>query len=315
MSPNIPGVLCCGNLVHDIAVGPVTEPGWGRSTWVDFIEEGIGGNGANTAYTIAKLGVPVRLIGPLGSDEAGDRVLATLHSVGVDTSFIARSGLPTPTTVALVSPTGARALLHRLGASREAFQDPIEFTNNLVDGCTWFHLGNVFALPLLRPRAAHLVKSAHERGLAVSLDTGWDPRGEWIDMLGPCLAHVDLMFVNEDEARELTGTSDPAQAAADLMRRGVRTVVTKLGAAGCIVFSAKESAALPGFEVPVVDTTGAGDCFAGAFLAALQRGFSDRNAARFANAVGALSVQRFGGTTGLLNFDDTLAWMEGRSLR
>ena len=64
--------------------------------------------------------------------------------------------------------------------------------------------------------------------------------------------------------------------------------------------------------MPVVDTTGAGDCFVGGFLAALQHGLSYEEAARFANAVGALSVQRFGGTPGLLSFDDTLAWIAER---
>lgn len=302
-------VLCCGNLVHDIAVSPVAQVIWGRSTWVDSIEDGFGGNGANTSFALARLGTPVRLIGVIGGDEAGSRVLASLQSAGVDTAFVERSTLPTPTTVALVKPDGARALLHRLGASRDAFQNGIAWTAELTRGCSWFHLANVFALPQLRSRAGELAASARERGLAVSIDTGWDPRGEWMKVLGPCLTQAELLFVNEDEARELTGIADPERSAREFVRLGVRNVVVKLGAAGCLVCSAGESIPSPGFQVSVVDTTGAGDCFAGGFLAALQRGFSYPEAARFANAVGALSVQRFGGTPGLLSFDDTLAWM------
>lgn len=308
-SQNIPGILCCGNLVRDIAVGPVTEPGWGRSTWVDFIEEGIGGNGANTACALARLGIPARLIGLVGTDNAGDFVLAALESAGVDTRFVARSNLPTSSTVALVKPNGDRALLHRPGASRDAFKDRIELSEELTAGCSWFHLGNMFALPALRPRAAELIARARAQGLSISIDTGWDPRGEWMTVLAPCLDGADLLFVNEDEARELTGLANPTEAARALERHGVRTVVLKLGAAGCLVHSAGKSTASPGFRVNVVDTTGAGDTFAGGYLAALQRGFDHSEAARFANAVGALSVQKFGGTTNLLGFDETLAWI------
>jgi sugar/nucleoside kinase (ribokinase family) len=305
----ISGVLCCGNLVHDIAVSPISQVVWGRSIWVDSIEDGFGGNGANTSYTLAKLGTPVRLAGMVGSDDAGNRVVAILQAVGVDTSCVERCNLPTPATVALVNPDGARALLHRLGASKEAFKDPIEWTPELTRGCSWFHLANVFALPRLRPRAKEIVAQARENGLSVSIDTGWDARGEWMDVLGPCLPYTDLLFVNEDEARELTGSADPLDAARAFERQGARNVVVKLGAAGCLVCSGEHAVSSPGFRVKVVDTTGAGDCFAGGFLAALQHGFSYVEAAHFANAVGALSVQRFGGTPGLLNFEDTLTWI------
>ena len=307
--PSSSGVLCCGNLVRDIAVGPVTDPGWGRSTWVDFIEEGIGGNGANTAYTLAKLGTPARLIGTIGADDAGDRVLATLQSAGVDTRFVERSSLPTPSTVALVSPTGDRALLHRPGASGDVFKHNIVISAELTSGCSWFHLGNVFALPALRSRAAELMEQLRGSGLRISIDTGWDARGEWMRVLGPCLDGADLLFVNADEARELTGRTDPVEAARGLRQHGARTVVVKLGPAGSLVYSGGNATALPAFRVNVVDTTGAGDCFVGGFLAALQRGFDEIEAARFANAVGALSVQKLGGTAGLLGFDETLGWM------
>ena len=285
---------------------------WGRTVWVDSIEEDFGGNGANTSYALAKLGASVRLMGTLGDDEAGDRVLARLRSVGVDVAQVRRSTLPTPTTIVLVSPNGARSLLHRPGASREAFSEPPELTADLTAGCKWFHLANVFALPALRPHASGLLAKAREAGLSVSVDTGWDARGEWIKVLGPCLAHADLLFVNEDEARELTGLSHPIEAARALQQHGVKSVVVKLGAAGCALFLGDESIACPAFQVPVADTTGAGDSFVGAFLAALLRGLSYADAAVFANAVGALSVQKLGGTAGLVSFDATLEWLKSQ---
>ncbi|MGI8742395.1 MAG: carbohydrate kinase family protein [Bryobacteraceae bacterium] len=303
------GVLCCGNVVLDILVRPVVEPGWGKTTWVEAIEQQLGGNGANTSYTLALLGVPARLLSAVGEDAFGERALALLTSAGVETRRITRSTEPTPSTVVLIRPDGARALLHRPGASLQAFASPIELAPGLIDGCSRFHLANVFALPKLQPYAADLLRRARMAGLSTSLDTGWDAQGRWMASLGECLQYIDLLFVNQDEARQLSGVGDPEQAARILQDQGARDVIVKLGADGCLVAAAKEHFWAGAFRVPVVDTTGAGDCFAGGFLAALQRAFNYQDAARFANAVGALSVQALGGVTGLRTFEQTLEWM------
>lgn len=297
----------------DILVRPVTEPGWGKSTWVDSIEQQLGGNGANTSFTLARLGVPVRLLSAVGQDAFADRVLAILQSEGVETKWIERSALPTPATVVLVRPDGVRALLHQPGASRLAFNLPVELGPELTAGCSHFHLANVFALQNLQPHAPDLLRRARQQGLGTSVDTGWDAQDRWMSMLGNCLPHTGLLFVNEDEARELTGRDDPRASARTLREAGARAVVVKLGAQGCLVSAGSEEFHEPAFQVPVMDTTGAGDCFAGGFLAARQRGSDLREAARFANAVGALSVQALGGVTGLLSYDRTLAWVSSIS--
>ena len=290
-------------------VSPVPELRWNQTIWVDSMVDGFGGNGANTSYTLARLGVPSRLMGILGSDEAGDRIAVTLSNIGVDIAHVRRSPRPTPATVALVHRNGDRALLHRPGASADAFADSIELTPELTAGCSWFHLANPFALPALRPRAGELVAAAKRAGMSVAIDTGWDSRCEWLSVIGPCLPHADLLFTNEDEGRELTGAAEAVDAARTLALGGARIVVVKRGGSGCLVFENGESFNSPAFKVPVVDTTGAGDCFVGGFLAALLRGYSLASAARFANAVGALSVQHLGGVTGLKDWDETLDWM------
>src|SRR5512133_1971008 len=82
------GVLCCGNAVEDVLVRPVDEVIFDRTTWVESIGFSLGGNGANTAYALATLGTPVRLISTIGTDETGDRVLAILRGAGVDITAI-----------------------------------------------------------------------------------------------------------------------------------------------------------------------------------------------------------------------------------
>ncbi len=295
-------ILCAGNMVHDVLVRPVERLDFDQTVWVEQVRTSLGGNGANTAYTLARLGVPVRLASVAGRDERGDELVSTLREAGVDTSGIARSDLPTSTTVVLVRQDGARAFFHQPGCASDDF--PIEVPGE----CSHFHLGNVFALPRFRRRAGEMMARARSAGMTTSLDTGWDARGEWADVIDPALPHTDMLFVNCDEAERLSGGS----GARYFLERGVQLVVMKLGPDGCSVHSAAGTLHVRGFGVEVVDTTGAGDCFAGGFLGALDRGMRLDEAARFANAVGALSVQELGAVGGLRSFDETIEWMRGQ---
>jgi len=308
-APVLGGVLCAGNMVYDIVVRPVESLAWNTTTWVDSIEPHLGGNGASTTYTLGILGVPVRLLAAAGRDSFGDSLLNRLVRAGVDVSAVARSRAPTATTVALVNARGERFFLHRAGASREAFAEPVTFPPEVAGELSHFHLANPFALPHMRRQAGEVLQRARAAGMTTSVDTGWDQYGRWMEDLAPCLPYTDLLFPNEDEARHLTGLDNVAAAAARLRELGAGSVIVKQGGAGCTVFTAEGSFRVPAFEVQPQDTTGAGDCFVGGFLAALHRGRDWEEAARFANAVAALSVQRLGATTNLRSFEETEAWM------
>ncbi len=303
------GVLCCGNIVHDTLVRPVDRLQWGTATWIEEIRPSLGGNGAATSYTLAKLGVPVRLLSMVGSDAFGEELLGRLSAAGVDVGAITRSTAPTAATIVLVQSSGERLFLHRPGSSSEAFREPVEFTPSVLQGMSHFHLANVFGLPLLRPQAADTLKRARDCGLTVSLDTGWDSRGRWIEDLGPCLPFLDLLFVNESEAQMLSGRSTTEEAAATLIGLGARRVAVKLGAHGCAVFGEGNVIRVPSYPIQVVDTTGAGDCFAGGYLAALARGLSHETAARYGNATGGLSASHLGGVDGIRSWHGTNEWM------
>lgn len=309
----IPGaVLCAGNLTQDILAYPVDDIKFNATAWVDRIETSIGGNGANTAYALGMFGARVRLAGAVGADEFGDRVIATLTSAGVDASYIERAQAETATTVVLVNAHGGRAFLHRPGASRHAFTAQLDFSGKIAEGCSHFHLANPFALPALREHAGEMLENARLVGFTTSLDTGWDARDEWMGVIGPCLPHVDLLFVNEAEAERLTGRGDAGQAARSFRDHGAGDVVIKQGPQGCVVFDGDGQITAPALPVAVVDTTGAGDCFVGAFLAALQHGADSAEAARLANIAGALSVHRLGAVAGLLRYEEALRWAESQ---
>ncbi len=288
----------CGNVVYDIYVRPVEQLRWEATTLVEDVALDLGGNGGTTSYTLAKLGIPVTFATLVGRDATAETVLARLGAAGVDLSLVQRVDAPTSIAVSLIRENGERALLYRLGAASEAFA-PFDFPSDSEH----FHISAVYRMRDLRTRAPELLRKAREAGLRTSLDAQWDTEGEWMAVLAPSLPFTDYALMNEDEARMLTGRSDTAEAATVLRGLGAANVVIKKGARGCEINGEPVSAR----AVKAVDTTGAGDCFVGGFIAALQRGMSAVEAARVGNAVGASSVEKVGAIAGVEDWPTTIA--------
>lgn len=296
----IDGILCCGNVVFDIGVWPVEDIGWNRTKWVETVAESVGGNGANTSFALATMGVPVRLISRTGDDSRAEMLLHVLGGAGVDTSLVERvEGGLTSSTVVLVHSGGDRKFYHRPGASRELTLDEKVFASG--PPYTHFHLANPFALPKVRSHCGAVMRVAKQAGLTTSIDTGWDSQERWMEDLGPALPWTDLLFVNDSEEHMLGG-SDRLRAA------GAKDIVVKTGPRGCCV----NGKAIAGFCVRAVDSTGAGDCFVGAFLAGIHHGLPPDECGRLANAAGAMNVERIGSTTGVRSFEETLEWINSR---
>ena len=132
-------------------------------------------------------------------------------------------------------------------------------------------------------------------GCLTSMNICWDVRGRWLKILQPALAHTDFIFPNREEGRQLTGESEPAAIAARLRELGVKTLSSSWERRVAMWNRLRARSPSPGFAVQPVDTTGAGDCFAAGFLAAICRGQSLSLAARYANATGALATLGLGG--------------------
>lgn len=290
--------------MQDTAVLRVGDQiGWGQAANVDGVSEHLGGNGAVTAYAASRLGCRVRLSGLVGEDAAGDFALAKLRTAGVDIALVRRGqSVSTARTVALVREDGQRTFLQLRGATAELAPDDVRFDESAVDGCTLFHYGSLYNLTRLRPYAAQILSSARAAGLRTSLDLDWDPQGEWSRLLEPLCPLLDYLFVNRDEARAITGAEGADDIGRRLRRLGAKTVVLKLGSDGCRVFQSDASFAQPAPHVEATDTTGAGDVFCGAFLAAVIAGSDVREAAATAVEAAAACVQHVGAAEGLDGF-------------
>jgi sugar/nucleoside kinase (ribokinase family) len=310
-----PGIYVTGNVVVDTLVRPADSlPEWGSTTYVDSIAMRLGGNASGAACAAAMMGVPTRIAGMVGDDAPGAYARERLEECGVDVErLIAHQKEPTAATVGLVHSGGERLFFHVSGASGAFSLADISFDPEAIEGYKFFHYGSVFCLPAMRNHAAELLSRARAAGLITSLDTDWDTDGQWAELFDPLCGLIDYLFVNTQEGERLTGSSEPQAIAQHFRERGAGSVIVKAGAEGCRVFTDDGDFSSPAFDVPVVDTTGAGDCFCGGFLAGLSRGFDLQSSAQLANAVAAHSIQAVGNTDGLVPFDAVSDWISLKS--
>jgi len=289
-------VFCAGNAVVDVLARPVDGlPAPGASQRLEEVALGPGGNGVNTAMALARLGVRVALAAPVGEDRLGEILRQSVRSEGVDDSnMITVKEARTSVGMVLVESSGERRFLHFRGAN--AHFSACHLNWDSVKGARVFHYASAFALPSFdgAPLAETMVR-ARQLGCLTSMNPCWDSRGRWLPLIEPALAYVDYFCPNLEEGRQLTGETEPTAIADRLHQTGVQTVIVKLGPAGCYVDGPEGAFSSPGFVVRAIDTTGAGDCFEAAFLAALCRGNNLQHAARFANAAAALSTLGMGG--------------------
>ena len=289
-------VFCAGNAVMDVLARPVDGlPAPGASQRLEEVALGPGGNGLSTAVALARLGVRVALAAPVGDDRLGEILRWSVRFAGVDDSnVITVKEARTSVSLVLVESSGERRLLHFRGANAHFSGQDLNW--DLVKGARVFHYGSAFALPSFDGAPlAEAVGRARRLGCLTSMNPCWDSWGRWLPLIEPALAYVDYFCPNQEEGRQLTGETEPAAIAQRLHQAGVKTIIVKLGPAGCYVNGPEGAFSSPGFAVRAIDTTGAGDCFEAAFLAALCRGNNLQHAARFANAAAALSTLGMGG--------------------
>jgi sugar/nucleoside kinase (ribokinase family) len=165
----------------------------------------------------------------------------------------------------------------------------------------FLHVGGALVLPGLDdPDGAPLAvlfERARARGIHTSLDVVHDSTARWQRVL-PSLPHLDLFIPSRIEAEEITGVSDPADAAAALRQRGVRFAIVTDGPRGAWVDHDDFVGHIPAFRVDTIDTTGAGDAFSGGVLVGLVHGLGAEDAARLGAAVGALATTTIGTFSG-----------------
>lgn len=306
-------VACVGILVADVVARTVrTLPEAGKLTLTDHLDLHTGGCAASSAIDMARLGLRTAVSGKIGADGFGAYMRQALRANGVEDAFVMddpKEG--TSASVVLVDAQGERSFLHCLGANG-TFTDS-DVPDALLSSSSIVFVAGTMLMPSFDGEpCARVLQRARRLNKATALDTAWDSKGRWMDILRPCMSHLDFFLPSYDEAVELSGEHDPERIAQLFLDMGVGTVVIKLGPEGCLVQNRDISSRVPGYAVPhVMDTTGAGDAFCAGFLTGVVQGRPLEICGKMGNAVGALCVSGVGASSGIRSMDQVREIMQG----
>lgn len=258
-----------------------------------------GGKGANQAVAAARLGGDVHMVGRVGSDDFGQRLLTGLTGHGVKTQYVTvTEGAASGVAMILVDKTGENSIVVAPGANHKLTPADVDRAEGLIKTAATVVLQLEIPLNVVR----HAIAMCQRLKVPAILDPApVPPKG-----LPRAFYGVDVLTPNQTEAELLLGLDrvrvkkkrvfDPKQTGTDLLARGPANVLLKLGPKGAMLVSRNGDGftTIRPFKAKVVDTTAAGDAFTGAFAVARAEGMAYKDAARFANAAGALCCESFG---------------------
>ncbi|MBW8057065.1 MAG: ribokinase [candidate division NC10 bacterium] len=286
-------VVGSANLDFTIQVDRAPTPGetiLGRDLLVSF-----GGKGANQAVAALRAGAGVTFVGKVGKDQHGEQIRKNLESVGLDEAgLLSDATCNTGVAFILVEAAGANQIVVVPGCNYRLTPDELHSRDHLLSG-------TILLLQLETP--LETVFYALQRGKQKGMRTILNPAPA-TPLPHEIFPLVDLLTPNETEASTLTGTtvgerSRAKEAGARLLEMGCGDVIITLGAQGSLWVGKDGARHFPGFSVPAVDSTAAGDAFNGALAAALAAGKAMEAAIPFANAAGALATTRRGAQASL----------------
>ncbi|MEA1965158.1 MAG: sugar kinase [Candidatus Aerophobetes bacterium] len=291
-------VGCVGDLLVEIMREKVDEP-------LDISGKFVGPfpSGASGIFidTIAKLGVKAGFVGAVGKDDFGELIIGRLKKDKVDTSHIKMLDDYT-TGVAFVTyfSDGSRKFIYHSSKAATGQIYPEDIKEDYFSKLKYLHIvGSTMSINEncreACQKAAGIVK---ESGGKVSFDPNFRPEllseKEIREFFNPILSSSDVVLPTIEEAMVLTEKKNLKEACREILKKGPEIVAVKQGKEGSSIFSFDEELHIPAFEVKEIDPTGAGDCYCAGFIAGILKGMELKEAARFANAVGALAVTKKG---------------------
>ena len=283
-----PKIVVVGSINMDLVAQANHLPQPGETVMGSHYQYCPGGKGANQAVAAARLGAEVSLIGQVGQDEAGTKLLTGLEHDQINVNAVSRSAqYSSGLAVVTVDPKGENTIVVIPGANQGVDQAYVQKAADSFAGA------DVVLLQLEIPISGVIqaAKQGHQAGAKVMLNPSpLQPLPEEL------LAHVHVLVLNQHESQTLTGCSEPKSALEALLKKGLETVVITVGADGAWVIDQKmpNPIRIPGVPVEAVDSTGAGDAFTGALAVALAEGQEISTAVQFANTAGAYAATTVG---------------------
>jgi ribokinase len=262
-----------------------------------------GGKGANQAVAIARLQVPTVMMGRVGQDPFGAKLLAGLQQSGVNCDRVMQDA-STSSGIAMIAvdDQAENQIIIIPGANGQVGEADLERLREVLAASDPEDRPSALLLQLEIPLAT--VVEAARIGRQYGVPVILDPAPARADLPTELYSLINILTPNQVEASQLVGfpveDAESAMAATRTLRqRGVETVILKRGAAGVICATPEKTLALPAFAVDAVDTVAAGDAFNGGLAAALADGRTFWDAVRWGSAAGALAVTKPGAQSSL----------------
>ena len=250
-----------------------------------------GGKGANQAVAAAKLGAKTQLVARLGNDVFAEASCRSFSEVGLGMDYVVRDeGTASGVALIFVDETGENQIVVAPGANTLLTPADVDAALPAIEQAKVM----ILQLEIPMETVRHAARLAVEHKTKVILN----PAPARI-LPRDLLENVDIIIANETEILVLTGAEEvgihtATVACRPLLDSGVESVITTLGKEGAVITSGSGASRVPGFKVRAIDTTSAGDTFAGAIACALSEGVDLENAVRFGNAAAALSATKQG---------------------
>jgi len=287
-------ILVVGSLNIDFRVKVQHLVAEGETELADQLDLIPGGKGANQAFAAGRLGNHTVMLGALGNDSYGALLAESLKFAGVDTTHLAiRKQTSTGIAIVQVDKQGSNSIIVIPGANATVDTAYIDEHLEVLRRCDIVLLQ--MEIPL--ETVLYVAKLAKQLGKLVILDPAPAPKS----MPSKIYQYIDFIKPNEAELRMLTGERDLEKGMRILLSYGVKGVVVTVGKNGAKMLQQPGGPIItyrtP--DVPIVDTTAAGDSFSAAFATALAKGKDTGEAIRYANIVGAIVVSRSGAQTSI----------------
>jgi ribokinase len=298
-------VIGIGLCTLDVLVRLGRMPAWDRPASFESICLDGGGPTGTALCAASRLGARAAFIGTAGMDRFAELKLRSLAEHGVDTSqVVRRPGPETRIVLVTVNRENGDRIFNTKADFRSDRLRPEELDREVITRA------RILLTEGFHSEAALAAAGwMHAAGKRVILD-GSATNAESLDApIRRLVSQTDILICGEGFAEALTGEADVEKAGRAALSFGPEITVLTRGETGSFLFSAAEAFHTPAFPVDVVDTTGAGDVFHGAFIAGLLRGWDLRTICRFAAAVSAIQCTVLGGRTGLPDFQQVQTFL------
>jgi ribokinase len=274
-----------GHVLLDMRLYVDEYPEEDRSALVKILESGVGGCGANVAVNMQRLGLKTAVIGNIGTDDNGWIILKHLKKEGVDTSGITIKDEKSGVSVISTNREGEVKVEEFLGAN-----EPITNVHReVIQESGWLQMSSA-TLSALEEASTF----ASQSGVVVSFDPGRGLSRLGMKKLHTILKNTDYLVLNKKEIIALSGCQKYDEGAAAVAGKYGFPVIVKASKEPTRIFTSKKKMEVKTFKVKAVDSLGAGDAFDAGFIYSIIKGKTLYEAARFANAMGAVKVTRRG---------------------